>query len=1069
MTTTDPLVAQLASLCRAEPTRARWVIVPSHAVGRALSERLARDGADWLNLRFVTPFGLALDTAAPFLVEQGLDPLPDGLGSNLAMRLLMELPPGTPAYFAPLADQPRMGAALWSATRELRLAGVSAATLPAAAFEDPRKHGELQALLAACERHLAERKLADTADVFRAAAAHVTASPVGAEDLVIEAPGMALPPLVRAFVDALPGEHVPGAAPVVPGLKVPRRLSDGRAEAPPYRNNAVSGTSGGKADASPCRDQAAGQDSAGRPFRAAPSKTTSVPSRLACLLDPAQAPKETAGQRIEMFHAAGVEAEVEGILRRVLGGTPPRPLDQVEIACASSDIAALVWEKAQRLDLPVTVESGVAAVAARPARALLGLCDWIDSGFVAGRLRRLFQSGDLVIDLPDGAGSGQAARLLLEADATWDRPTYDQSLTALAARREAAAADQTGELDAEGRAAARLKAARALALRDWIREALALIPQPDPDGSVALSALLRGLSRLVETRMAAPTPFDAVAAAALTQALGDLLAIGDLRRPMRQSVAFVRDAVARLSIGASRARPGHLHVSSLAAAGYAGRPFTFVAGLREGGVFPPLVEDPVLLDAERVRIDASLATSHDRLEESVHAVLSRLAALPAADCDAGGVCLSYSCRALDDGRETFPSWLMLRALRLVKNDAALNYDHLRDALGTPETLVPADGQALSDAGWWLGEGRRAAEAGEPAVLTAYPSLAAGRQAAAARASDGFTEWDGLVPAARDALDPRVTGEPVSTTPVESLARCPFRYFLEHGLGLDVVEDDDPDRDQWLDPLQRGAALHRIYATLGRAARTRGRRLHPTRDLEFARTLAAGVLSDLRAECPPPSEVVFDLERAEFVRDVELFLEFEAEREPSEPVAFEVGFGRPPDGEEPLASADPVSLSLGEGRRVLLRGIIDRIDKLGDGSYAVIDYKTGGYWRDKWQGTFGGGTMLQHAVYGLAAASLLVAREPRPRIARGAYEFPSARGGGERRAIPPPSRAALVAVLSDLFDVIADGAFIASPDDQECRYCEFARACGRPTERSAAKIAETANTSLDAYRRLKRHE
>jgi ATP-dependent helicase/nuclease subunit B len=1035
MTTTDPLVAQLASLCRAEPTRARWVIVPSHAVGRALSERLARDGTDWLNLRFVTPFGLALDTAAPFLVEQGLDPLPDGLGSNLLMRLLMDLPPGTPAYFAPLADQPQMGAALWSATRELRLAGVSAATLPAAAFEDARKHGELQALLAAYERHLAERKLADTADVFRAAAAHVTASPVGAEDLVIEAPGMALPPLVRAFVDALPGEHVPGAAPVVPGLKLPRRLSDGRAEAPPYRDNAVT-----------------------------------FPSRLACLLDPARAPKETAGQRIEMFHAAGVEAEVEGILRRVLGGTPPRPLDQVEIACASSDIAALVWEKAQRLDLPVTVESGVAAVAARPARALLGLCDWIDSGFVAGRLRRLFQSGDLVIDLPDGAGSGQAARLLLEAEATWDRSTYDQSLTALAARREAAAADRTEELDAEGRAAAKLKAARALALRDWIREALALIPQPDADGSVALSALLRGLSSLVETRMAAPTPFDAVAAAALTQALGDLLAIGDLRRPMRQSVAFVRDAVARLSIGASRARPGHLHVSSLAAAGYTGRPFTFVAGLREGGVFPALVEDPVLLDAERVRIDASLATSHDRLEESVHAVLSRLAVLPAAaDPDAGGVCLSYSCRDLDDGRETFPSWLMLRALRLVKNDAALNYDHLREALGTPETLVPPDGQALSDGGWWLGEGRRAAEAGEPAVLTAYPSLAAGRQAAAARASDGFTEWDGLVPAARDALDPRVTGEPVSTTPVESLARCPFRYFLERGLGLDVVEDDDPDRDQWLDPLQRGAALHRIYRTLGREARTRGHRLHPTRDLAFARTLAAEVLSDLRAECPPPSEVVFDLERAEFVRDVELFLEFEAEREPSEPIAFEVGFGRPPDGEEPLASADPVSLALGEGRRILLRGIIDRIDKLGDGSYEVIDYKTGGYWRDKWQGTFAGGTMLQHAVYGLAAASLLTAREPRPRIARGTYEFPSARGGGERRAIPPPSRAALVTVLSDLCDVVADGAFIASPDDAECRYCDFAKACGRPTDRSAAKIAEEANTNLDAYRRLKSHE
>ena len=62
---TDPFVAQLANLCRSEPTRAKWVIVPTHAVGRTLGERLALEGADWANLRFATPFSLALDTAAP--------------------------------------------------------------------------------------------------------------------------------------------------------------------------------------------------------------------------------------------------------------------------------------------------------------------------------------------------------------------------------------------------------------------------------------------------------------------------------------------------------------------------------------------------------------------------------------------------------------------------------------------------------------------------------------------------------------------------------------------------------------------------------------------------------------------------------------------------------------------------------------------------------------------------------------------------------------------------------------------------------------------------------------------
>ena len=49
-------------------------------------------------------------------------------------------------------------------------------------------------------------------------------------------------------------------------------------------------------------------------------------------------------------------------------------------------------------------------------------------------------------------------------------------------------------------------------------------------------------------------------------------------------------------------------------------------------------------------------------------------------------------------------------------------------------------------------------------------------------------------------------------------------------------------------------------------------------------------------------------------------------------------------------------------------------------------------------------MLQHALYGVAAAALLRRLEPKPRVARGVYEFPSARGGGERVEILPPSRA-----------------------------------------------------------------
>src|SRR5574339_1207185 len=97
----DPFVSQLASLCRDFVTRNKWVFVPSHAVGRTLGERIALEGTNWLNLRFVTPLDIALRMGAPFLVERGIDPSEEELGPALMMRLLMALP-REQGYFRPL-------------------------------------------------------------------------------------------------------------------------------------------------------------------------------------------------------------------------------------------------------------------------------------------------------------------------------------------------------------------------------------------------------------------------------------------------------------------------------------------------------------------------------------------------------------------------------------------------------------------------------------------------------------------------------------------------------------------------------------------------------------------------------------------------------------------------------------------------------------------------------------------------------------------------------------------------------------------------------------------------------
>jgi hypothetical protein len=80
---TDPFVQQLVDVCRRWPTRAKWVIVPSHAIGHTIGDRIARAETSWANLRFVTPLDLALRMAGPFLVERGITPSEDTLGPAL--------------------------------------------------------------------------------------------------------------------------------------------------------------------------------------------------------------------------------------------------------------------------------------------------------------------------------------------------------------------------------------------------------------------------------------------------------------------------------------------------------------------------------------------------------------------------------------------------------------------------------------------------------------------------------------------------------------------------------------------------------------------------------------------------------------------------------------------------------------------------------------------------------------------------------------------------------------------------------------------------------------------------
>ncbi len=151
------------------------------------------------------------------------------------------------------------------------------------------------------------------------------------------------------------------------------------------------------------------------------------------------------------------------------------------------------------------------------------------------------------------------------------------------------------------------------------------------------------------------------------------------------------------------------------------------------------------------------------------------------------------------------------------------------------------------------------------------------------------------------------------------AACPFRAFARHRLGAEGL--DTPQ--EGLDALQRGQLLHALMAGIWKVLRVSS---SLSVDLQSViRKSAEAAVMDLQLEGR-----FAELENERLVRLAREWLDIERERKPFEVVRIE---------EKRTLEAGGLSFS----------GRIDRMDRLEDGSHALIDYKTGRATKSSWLG------------------------------------------------------------------------------------------------------------------------
>ena len=130
----------------------------------------------------------------------------------------------------------------------------------------------------------------------------------------------------------------------------------------------------------------------------------------------------------------------------------------------------------------------------------------------------------------------------------------------------------------------------------------------------------------------------------------------------------------------------------------------------------------------------------------------------------------------------------------------------------------------------------------------------------------------------------------------------------------------------------------------------------------------------------------------------------------------------------------------DGRRMELRGRIDRLDRSSDGARVrLIDYKTGRGEAERQ--SLRGGRNAQLAAYVLAAQQVL---QPPPEQVVSEFRFVTRRGAF--RTLSPAEDSAAVtatfaALVARVVAAIEAGLFVRTAEGQRCRYCDVAYACG----------------------------
>lgn len=751
---------------------------------------------------------------------------------------------------------------------------------------------------------------------------------------------------------------------------------------------------------------------------------------------------------LQIYRAYGESNEAKKVIR-ILKRDAINLDDAVIYATSSQLYNQILYNLSCAYNLPMTFEGGISVSNTSPGKLLLSVLEWVSEKYSVPKFCSMLTGGFFKFSNNE-ISPLKISKILKESKIAWGRKRYKKILES---ELENATNDNKEEIIS--------------VILSELNTVFDEIPDAENDASISLSEFAKGLINILNKHTRIRNEADASALTTLTENLSQLADYSTQEFQENEIIKMLKKLVYGININSSSAKAGHIHITGFQNGIWHDRKHNFILGL-DAEKFPGKGgESPFLLDMEKEQI-GYIQTSIQKKSRNIYKMTELLANTN------GKIYAMFTKYDTEAARLQSPSSLLQQIYRLQKKlgESAPAEQHTESYLPFKNN----EKEILDETELWL---HKAFYSGgisnnEEIFASAYPVLNKGLFALSERQSS-INEYNGCeLNISDDIVNKLLFEKTFSNAKLETMGSCPLRFFFQNILYLKPLDEYEYDPWKWLDPLERGTLLHRIFELFYKELINKKEMPKFDKHIGILENIAKTETEKLKDLLQPPSETVYESEFNEIMDSCRIFLQKESTKLSKEghPLYLELYFGNYPENED--SSFPPAVFTLPSGREIKLSGRIDRIDQLNDGSYKIIDYKTGSTREYSSNEYFKKGKQLQHALYSLAFEKL---KGVKYKVSESGYYFPTTKGEGSEYMYPPNNgknkREEVLKITDILLDNIENRFFPPVKYDNKndsCRFCDYNEICDREKNDSLTDMLEyEENKCLQNYRRIENYE